>query len=138
MERDKYKILKEKITYLITNNLKQNNFEVLGVYVDFEYIVSYIPLAPDASPIIESYTIFLDIDYGGPLDGYDPYSFTNHLKHMFDKVRDSVSEYVITPEGKLTNNKNNVLVSDALIVTIEYKLEDIHKFKLEFRVEYEQ
>jgi hypothetical protein len=57
---------------------------------------------------------------------------------MCDKARDSVSEYVITPEGKLTSNKNNILVSDAMIVTIDYKIEDTHKFKLEFRVDYEQ
>jgi hypothetical protein len=138
MERDKYKILKEKISYLITNQLKQNNFEVLAVYVDFDYVVSSVPLEPSASPMIESYTIFLEIDYNGPLDGYDPYSFANHLKNMCDKARDSVSEYVITPEGKLTSNKNNILVSDAMIVTIDYKIEDTHKFKLEFRVDYEQ
>jgi hypothetical protein len=138
MERNKYKILKEKITYLITNQLKQNKFEVLGVYVDFDYVVSSVPLSPDASPIIESYMVFLDIDYNGALDGYDPYSFANNFKNMCDKARDSVSEYIITPEGKITVNKNNALVSDAMIMTIDYKLEDTHKFKLEFRVDYER
>jgi hypothetical protein len=138
MERNKYKILKEKITYLITNKLKENKFEVLGVYVDFDYVVSSVPLAPNASPIIESYMVFLEIDYNGPLDGYDPYSFANNFKNMCDKARDSVSEYIITPEGKITINKNNALVSDAMIMTIDYKLEDTHKFKLEFRVDYER
>jgi hypothetical protein len=37
MEPNKQKILKEKISYLITNQLKQNKFEVLAVYVDFDY-----------------------------------------------------------------------------------------------------
>jgi hypothetical protein len=138
MERNKYKILKEKITYLITNKLKENKFEVLGVYVDFDYVVSSVPLAPNASPIIESYMVFLEIDYNGPLDGYDPYSFANNFKNMCDKARDSVSEYIITPEGKITINKNNALVSDAMIMKIDYKLEDTHKFKLEFRVDYER
>ena len=125
MERNKYKILKEKITYLITNKLKENKFEVLGVYVDFDYVVSSVPLAPNASPIIESYMVFLELNYNGPLDGYDPYSFANNFKNMCDKARDSVSEYIITPEGKITINKNNAL-------------EDTHKFKLEFRVDYER
>jgi len=138
MERNKYKILKEKITYLITNKLKENKFEVLGVYVDFDYVVSSVPLAPNASPIIESYMVFLELNYNGPLDGYDPYSFANNFKNMCDKARDSVSEYIITPEGKITINKNNALVSDAMIMTIDYKLEDTHKFKLEFRVDYER
>ena len=138
MEPNKQKRLKEKISYLITNKLKENNFEVFAVLVDFDYIVSYIPLSPDASPIIESYLVFLDVDYNGQLDGYDPYSFANNVKQMCDKARDSVSEYVVTPEGKLTSNKNNTIVSDAMIVTIDYKIEDTHKFKLEFRVDYER
>jgi hypothetical protein len=134
MEPNKQKILKEKISYLISNQLKQNNFEVLAVYVDFEYVT----LMPGTSPVIDSYLIFLDVDYNGQLDGYDPYSFANNVKQMCDKARDSVSEYVVTPEGKLTSNKNNVIVSDAMIVTIDYKIEDTHKFKLEFRVDYER
>ena len=134
MEPNKQKILKEKISYLISNQLKQNNFEVFAVLVDFEYVT----LVPGASPIIDSYLVFLDVDYNGQLDGYDPYSFANNVKQMCDKARDSVSEYVVTPEGKLTSNKNNAIVSDAMIVTIDYKIEDTHKFKLEFRVDYER
>jgi hypothetical protein len=115
MESEKEKILKNKISFLIKHELERNKFQVLSIDVFFDLF----PTKPGQVINIDNYDVFLDIDYDGPLDGYDPYSFANDIKVMCDKARDSVSEYVITSEGKITTNKDKILVFDAMIIKID-------------------
>jgi hypothetical protein len=134
MESDKEKILRDKIIILIKHELERNKFQVLSIDVFFDLF----PTKPGQVINIDNYDVFLDIDYDGPLDGYEPYSFASNLKDMCEKVRDSISEYVITSEGKITTNKDNILVSDAMIVKIDYKIEETHKFTLSFKIAYDR
>lgn len=132
MEPDKQRILTEKISYLITNELRENNFDVLAIDIDFS-----IEMFESLKYVIDSYDIFIDVDYNGALDGYDPYLFASHLKILCDKAYDSVSKYVITSEGKITSDKgNNIVVHEGMILRIDYVIEETHKINLTFKVSY--
>lgn len=133
MEPDKQRILTEKISYLITNELRENKFDVLAIDIDF----SIEMLESSEKYVIDSYDIFIDVDYNGALDGYDPYLFASHLKFLCEKAYDSVSKYVITPQGKITSDKgNNIVVHEGMILKIDYVIEETHKFNLTFKVSY--
>ena len=137
MEPNKQKILTEKISYLITNELRENKFDVLSIDIDFSIEMLEPLMSQTKEYVIDSYDIFIDVDYNGALDGYDPYLFASHLKILCEKAYDSVSQYVITPQGKITSDKgNNIVVHEGMILKIDYVIEETHKFNLTFKVSY--
>jgi hypothetical protein len=136
MLKDKGKILSEKIEYLITMELTQRNFEVLSVDTD---IVTYTPDTTGSEPpekLIEGYIIFLHVDYNGRLDGDEPYSFGRDIQKVCESIRDAVTQYTITKEGKIVAGDKNIECSDAFIFSMEYKLEESHKFGVNFSFTY--
>ena len=106
-------VLSEKLKYLIIMNAKPKLFEVMSVYVEFEYIdLSQTKLA--------NYDVDVKFDYQGSLE-FEMYSFAHDIQRMSEKLRDIVNEFVITEDGKIVEGKNsNCFATDPLVFSIEY------------------
>ena len=136
MLEDKSKILLEKIKYLITMELTQRNFEVLSVDTD---IVTYTPDTTGSKPpkvLIDEYDIFLIVDYNGVITSYEPYSFGKGIQKVCESMRDAVTQYTITKEGKIVAGDKNIYCSDAFVLNMEFKFEELHKFTVNFKFTY--
>ena len=133
MDSNKLKVLKEKFEYLLRMGLNNSEFEVKEIDLYFDLTET---MKGDTE--IESYHIYTVVDYQGLLDGYEPYSFTYQLRDMFNKLQDSVSEYVILPEGKIVTHtdNDNVSLSDPIVVNINYELDGPYLFSIQFRAFY--
>lgn len=129
-------ILKEKIQYLISMALTERNFEVISIDTD---ITSYTPKTTGSEPpkdLIVDYYINLVVDYKGSLDSYEPYSFASDIKRMCEVMKDCVSQYTITQNGKIVKGDDNIDVSEAFIMDIDFKYEELHKFIVNFKFTY--
>jgi hypothetical protein len=136
MAEDRVKILQEKIQYLISMALTEKKFEVMSIDAD---ISTYTPKTTGSEPpktLIEEYYIVLVVDYKGSLDSYDPYAFTRDIKNICESMRDCVTEYTITKNGKIVNSDVDVYASDAFILNIDFKSEELHKFTVSFSFRY--
>ena len=136
MPEDKSKILSEKIKYLITMELTQRNFEVLSVDTDIQ---TYTPQTTGSEPpktLIDEYYIVLVVDYKGSLDSYEPYAFTSDIKNICESMRNCVTQYTITKNGKIVNGDENIYCSDAFVLNMEFKFEELHKFTVNFSFTY--
>ena len=136
MAEDRVKILKEKIQYLISMALTERNFEVMSIDAD---ISSYTPQTTGSEPpknLIDEYYIVLVVDYRGSLDSYEPYSFASDIKRMCESMKDCVSQYTITQNGKIVKGDDGITVFDAFIMDIDFKYEELHKFTVNFKFEY--
>jgi hypothetical protein len=133
MDSNKLKVLKEKFEYLLRVGLTNSEFEIKEIDLDFDLTKTI-----NGDTEIESYYIFTVVDYQGVLDGYEPYSFTYQLRDMLNKLQDSVSEYVILPEGKIVKHTNDddVSLGDPTIVKINYELEGPYLFSIQIRAIY--
>ena len=122
-------VLSEKLKYLIIMNAKPKLFEVMSVYVEFEYIdLSQTKLA--------NYDVDVKFDYNGALD-FEMYSFAHDIQRMSEKLRDILNEYVITEDGKIVEGKNsNCFATDPLIFSIDYKADETHIFDLGYKFTY--
>jgi hypothetical protein len=129
-------ILNEKIQYLISMALTERNFEVISIDAD---ITSYTPKTTGSEPpkdLIVDYYINLVVDYKGSLDSYEPYSFASDIKRMCEVMKDCVSQYTITQNGKIVKGDDNIDVSEAFIMDIDFKYEELHKFTVNFKFTY--
>lgn len=136
MAEDRYKILKEKIQYLIRMALTERNFEVISTDVEFD---TYIPQTTSSEPptiLIEEYDITLVVDYKGSLDSYEPYSFARDIQNMCNSMRNCVTQYTITKNGKIVKGDDDIYASDAFIIDIDFKYEELHKFTVHFKFTY--
>jgi hypothetical protein len=136
MAEDRVKILKEKIQYLISVALTERKFEVISIDAD---ISSYTPQTTGSEPpktLIDEYYIVLVVDYKGSLDSYEPYAFTRDIKNICESMRNCVTQYTITKNGKIVNGDDDVYVSDAFIMNIDFKYEELHKFTVNFSFTY--
>ena len=122
-------LLKEKLKYLITMNAKPKMFEVMNVYVEFDYIdQNHTKLA--------NYDIDVKFDYQGSID-FDMYSFAHDIQRMSEKLRDVLNEYVINEEGKIVEGKNsNCFATEPMIFNIEYEADTKHIFDLGYKFNY--
>ena len=136
MPEDKSKILSEKIMYLITSELTQRKFEVFSVDVDIQTYTPDTTGSETPKKLIEEYVIFLLVDYTGRLDSYEPYSFGRDIKKVCESMRDAVTQYTITKEGKIVKGDENIYCSDAFIIRMEYNYEELHKFGVNFSFTY--
>ena len=124
-------VLSEKLKYLIIMNAKPKQFEIMSVYVEFNY-------TDNSHEKLESYEIDVKFDYGGALD-FDVYSFAHDIQRMSEKLRDVLSEYVISREGKLVSGINsNCFSGEPMIYSIEYKVDEKHLFNLGYRFNYSE
>ena len=134
MTEDKYKILEEKIQYLISAALTEKNFEVISIHAD---ISTYTPKPTGSETpkeLIDEYDINLVVDYNGSIDSFDPHDFTRDIKKMCDLMRNCVAQYTITKNGKIVRGDNEAYVSDAFIMGIDFEYEELHKFSVNFKI----
>ena len=134
MTEDKYKILEEKIQYLISSALTEKNFEVISIHAD---ISTYTPKPTGSETpkeLIDEYDINLVVDYNGSIDSFAPHDFTRDIKKMCDLMRNCVAQYTITKNGKIVRGDNGVYVSDAFIMGIDFEYEELHKFSVNFKI----
>ena len=122
-------VLKEKLKYLIVMNAKPKMFEVMNVYVEFDYIdQNHTKLA--------NYDVDVKFDYNGSLE-FEMYSFAHDIQRMSEKLRDILSEYVITQDGKIVEGQNsNCFPTDPMVFSIEYKVDEKHIFDLGYKFTY--
>jgi predicted AlkP superfamily phosphohydrolase/phosphomutase len=122
-------VLKEKLKYLIRIGAKTHQFDIMDMYFEFTY-------TNESHDKLESYDIDVQFDYQGALD-FDMNSFTNDISRMSEKLRDVLSEYVISREGKLVSGINsNCFSAEPMIYSIEYKVDEKHLFNLGYRFNY--
>ena len=122
-------VLKEKLKYLIRIGAKNRQFDVMNVYIEFEYIdQNHTKLA--------NYDVDVKFDYEGPLEP-DMYSFAHDIQRMSEKLRDVLGEYVISRDGKLVSGINsNCFSGEPMIFSIEYKVDEKHLFDFGYRFNY--
>jgi hypothetical protein len=122
-------VLSEKLKYLILMSAKRNQFNVMNVYVEFNY-------TDESHEKLESYDVDVKFDYEGSLE-FEMYSFVYDIQRMSEKLRDVISEYVISQDGKLINGNNSKCYpSDPLVFSIEYKVDEKHIFDLGYKFNY--
>ena len=122
-------VLSEKLKYLILMSAKRNQFDVMNVYVEFNY-------TDESHEKLESYDVDVKFDYEGSLE-FEMYSFAHDIQRMSEKLRDVISEYVISQDGKLINGNNSKCYpSDPLVFSIEYKVDEKHIFDLGYKFNY--
>ena len=127
MELDKNQLerLKDKLKYLYSMELQQKQFVVSTIDIDFEQ-----DQLESGEWILERVVIQVDFEYDGRLDGDEVYYFTRDLKIMCDKFTSALSQYTPTQEGKIVSGTSDSLVSDPMVIRVDYKYEDTHNFTL--------
>ena len=122
-------VLSEKLKYLILMSAKRNQFEIMNVYVEFNY-------TDESHEKLESYDVDVKFDYNGSLE-FEMYSFAHDIQRMSEKLRDIISEYIISQDGKLINGNNSKCYpSDPMVFSIEYKVDEKHIFDLGYKFNY--
>jgi hypothetical protein len=124
-------VLSEKLKYLIKMNAASSQFDVMNIYIEFDYVdQNHTKLA--------NYDVDVKFDYQGALE-FEMYSFAHDIQRMSEKLRDIVNEYVITEDGKIVEGKNsNCFATDPMIFSIEYKVDEQHVFDLGYKFNYER
>ena len=125
LDKEKLKRLEDKLKYLYKMELEQKKFVVSVIDIDFEQ-----DQLETGEWILERVVIQVDFEYDGRLDGDEVYYFTRDLKIMCDKFTSSLSQYTPTQEGKIVSGTSDSLVSDPMVIRVDYKYEDTHNFTL--------
>lgn len=128
MDNKSIKIIQEKLAYLITMMLSENNFQVFLVDVDISLNSKNLE-----KPIIEEYDIFLDIEWKGNLDYYNFYDFSKSLNKMGDLIYYCVTRYTLTIDGKIINGSDTTYLDGPMIYGIDYKIDEKHRFQLSYK-----
>lgn len=136
MAEDRDKILKEKIQYLISMALTERNFDVISVDADISTYTPQTTGSETPKDLVEEYYIVLVVDYKGSLDSYDPYSFGRDIQNMCNSMKNCVTQYTITKNGKIVRGDDDVYCDDAFIIDIDFKYEELHKFTVNFKFIY--
>ena len=125
LDKDKLKRLEDKLKYLYKMELQQKKFVVSDIDLEFEQ-----DQLVDGEWILDRVVIQVDFEYDGRLDGDEVYFFTRDLKIMCDKFTSAISQYTPTQEGKIVSGSSDNLVSDPMVIRVDYKYEDTHNFTL--------
>ena len=124
-------VLTEKLKYLITTNAKLKQFDVMKIFIDFEY-------ADQNRQKLGAYDVDVQFDYEGILD-FDMYNFAHDIQRMSEKLRDVVNEYVISQEGRIVSRENsNCYTTEAMVYHISYEVDTKHVFNLGYKFHYEE
>ena len=124
-------VLKEKLKYLIRIAAKGRLFDIMDMHFEFTY-------TNESHDKMESYDIDVQFDNEGSLE-FDMYSFVHDIQRMSEKLRDVLSEYVVSREGKLVSGINsNCFSGEPMIYSIEYKVDEKHLFNLGYRFNYSE
>jgi hypothetical protein len=125
LDKDKLKRLEDKLKYLYKMEFEQTKFVTSNIDIDFEQMED-----EDKEWILERVNIQVDFEYDGALDGDDVYYFTRDLKIMCDKFTSVIKRYTPTQEGKIVSGTSDNIVSDPMVIRVDYKYEDTHNFTL--------
>ena len=125
LDKDKLKRLEDKLKYLYKMELQQKKFVVSNIDMDFEQ-----DQLESGEWILDRTVIQVDFEYDGALDGDEVYFFTRDLKIMCDKFTSAISQYTPTKEGKIVSGSSVSIVSDPMVIRVDYKYEDTHNFTL--------
>ena len=129
--KEKKKVLTDKLKYLYKMELSQKKFQVNEIDIEYEEMQN-----TDEEWILERVNISVSCEYDGRLDGYDPNSFVNDLETMFNKFRDAISEYTPTQEYRIVRGNENSYVSDPMLFRFNYQFEDTHALELSIFITY--
>ena len=125
LDKEKLKRLEDKLKYLYKMELEQKKFVVSAIDIDFEQ-----DQLESGEWILERVLIQVDFEYDGRLDGDDVYYFTRDLKIMCDNFTSALSQYTPTQEGKIVSGTSDNIVSDPMVIRVNYRYEDTHNFTL--------
>jgi hypothetical protein len=116
------KKLAAKLEYLIFQELNPN-FDDIVVDVDLN-------MTRGEPTEIDSYFIMIQCNYKGNIDSVDSRTFSGDLNKVSDLVNSATSTYILKPDGKLKSLSidDEVYIGEPRIDTIEYVVEDTHKF----------
>jgi hypothetical protein len=116
------KKLAAKLEYLIFQELNPN-FDDIVVDVDLN-------MTRGEPTEIDSYFIMIQCNYKGNIDSVDSRTFSGDLNKVSDLVNSATSAYILKPDGKLKSLSidDEVYIGEPRIDTIEYVVEDTHKF----------
>ena len=116
------KKLAAKLEYLIFQELNPN-FDDIVVDVDLN-------MTRGEPTEIDSYFIMIQCNYKGNIESVDSRTFSGDLNKVSDLVHSAASAYIIKPDGKLKSLSidDEVYIGEPRIDTIEYVVEDTHKF----------
>ena len=116
------KKLAAKLEYLIFQELNPN-FDDIVVDVDLN-------MTRGEPTEIDSYFIMIQCNYKGNIDSVDSRTFSGDLNKVSDLVNSATSAYILKPNGKLKSLSidDEVYIGEPRIDTIEYVVEDTHKF----------
>jgi hypothetical protein len=118
-------ILSEKLKYLLMSNLS-GLFDIMEFYLHIDYVKN--------KELIERYEINIKFDYLGPID-IDVDFFCRDIKNMVNKLRDSITKYILSPKGKVVLGSDNNFSADAgFIVDMKFLAESEHIFTMVFTV----
>jgi hypothetical protein len=125
-----YKKMAEKLKYFYTMNLREKKCDVKSIDIDFDlHTFNEITL-------IEVVNIYMDLEFDGYLDSDDPSSFAYDLQRFLTVVRDCLTEYTPTKEGKIVKGDEEAYVSDPMIFELHYKYDEVQKFSLSFKIHF--
>jgi hypothetical protein len=125
LDKDKLKRLEDKLKYLYKMELQQKKFVVSAIDIDFEQ-----DQLENGEWILDRAVIQVDFEYDGRLDGDEVYFFTRDLKAMSNIFTSAISQYTPTQEGKIVSGPSDSLVSDPMVIRVDYKYEETHNFTL--------
>ena len=125
LDKEKLKRLEDKLKYLYKMELEQKKFVVSAIDIDFEQ-----DQLESGEWVLERAVVQVDFEYDGRLDGDEVYYFTRDLKIMCDKFTSALSQYTPTQEGKIVSGTSDNIVSDPMVIRVDYKYEDTHNFTL--------
>lgn len=133
LDDNKLNTLGDKLNYLYKNELLEQKCVVNNIDIDFNTMENL-----DGQVILEEVWIHIDFEYEGQVGGYESENFITDLDGVFKKVRDVITKYTPTPEGKIKLNNDNVYVSYPSIYKMTYEFEELHTFSLTFDISYPQ
>jgi len=132
MKKDKIPVIQEKLKYLLTQSFKENHFDVKGMDIEID---EYDEKDNGDIEII-SYDVYPKVDYEGSIDGWDPWHFRNDLGKLFEHAHRAASSFSIEQDGRIVRGSENVYVEEPSVITINYKVDELHEFLLSFKITY--
>ena len=123
-------VLSEKLKYLIMSEMSKR-FEIFEFRVEFEYI-DYV-----VRDRIDQYDIDIKFDYHGTIDS-ESSGFGTDIETMSEDLRGIISNYTISPEGKIRSGDNDAFVHEGMIWGLEFEADMKHIFEMSFKVNYRE
>jgi hypothetical protein len=118
-------ILSEKLKYLISYDLT-TYFNVMEFYLDIDYV--------NNKESIERYMITIKFDYLGAIDVNVDF-FCGDIKNMVNKLRNSITKYILSPKGKIISGSDNNFAADAgLIIDMRFVADSAHIVTMIFTI----